>query len=76
MAFASTGPEVNISAPGYGINVAYPGDKAAQVSGSSSSAPILTGFIAGVSTNGGGTLVQSANRVMSSLNDIGTLGPG
>lgn len=77
MAFSTTGPEVNVSAPGFGINVAYPGDKAAQVSGTSPAAPIITGLIAGISSNGTGTpkpLVQSANLVMNNLNDIGTLG--
>ena len=77
MAFSTTGPEVNVSAPGYGINVAYPGDKAAKFSGTSGSAPIITGLIAGVSNPGTGTakpLMESAGYVLNNLNDTGSLG--
>ena len=78
MAFSSSGPEVSLSAPGFGINVAYPGNNAAKVSGTSSSTPIITGLIAGLASIGTSTpkpLTQTASLILSSLNDIGTLGP-
>ena len=46
MAFSTTGKEVAVAAPGYGVNAAYPGNKAASVSGTSFSSPIVTGVIA------------------------------
>ncbi len=77
MAYSTTGSQVDFSAPGYGMNVAYPGGKAAQVSGTSSSAGVATGVIAAVSSPGTGNvqpLAQSAGVVVSSLSDIGILG--
>jgi len=77
MNFSTSGNEVAISSPGYGVNVAYPGDKAARVSGTSFSSPIVAGVIAAVASSSGSPTMspqQSTNLVLSNLNDIGVAG--
>lgn len=77
MAFSTTGPEVALSAAGYGVNVAYPGDKAAQVSGTSFSAPAVTGTLAATMTHGTSRSISPTAAVSlmnSNLNDIGSQG--
>lgn len=77
MNFSTTGNEVAISSPGYGVNVAYPGDKAAQVSGTSFSSPIVAGVFAAVASSSGNPTMspqQAASLVMSNLNDVGVAG--
>lgn len=77
MAFSTTGSEVSVSAAGYGVNVAYPGDKAARVSGTSFSAPAITGTLAGTMSNGTGKVLepsQAVARMNANLNDVGTQG--
>ncbi len=77
MDFSTTGNEVAMSAPGYAVNVAYPGDQAAVVSGTSFSSPIIAGTIAAtMSNNGSQTLNATAalSSVNSNLNDVGILG--
>ncbi len=77
MAFSTTGKEVAVSAPGYSVTTAYPGNMAASVSGTSFSSPIVTGVIAATMSQGGkhnlsGTAAVSAMN--SNLNDIGAPG--
>lgn len=77
MAFSTTGDEVALAAPGYAVNAAYPGDKAASVTGTSFSSPIVTGVIAATMSQDGsnklsGTAALSA--VNSSLIDVGLAG--
>lgn len=77
LAFSTTGSEVAISAPGYKVNVAYPGDAAAQVNGTSFSGPIAAGVIAGVASSSGTqtmTSRQAAELVLGNLNDVGVQG--
>lgn len=77
MNFSTTGNEVAISAPGFGVNVAYPGNSAAQVNGTSFSGPIAAGVIAGVaSSNGSQTMTarQAADTMLANLNDVGVQG--
>ena len=77
MAFSTTGKEVALSAAGYGVNVAYPGDKAARVSGTSFSAPAVTGTLAATMSNGGGKYISpdaAVLRMSSNLNDVGSQG--
>ena len=77
MAFSTTGSEVALSAAGYGVNVAYPGDKAAQVSGTSFSTPAVTGTLAATMSNGTSqiiTPIAAVSRMNSNLNDIGNQG--
>ncbi|MFN5640398.1 MAG: S8 family serine peptidase, partial [Akkermansiaceae bacterium] len=77
MNFSTTGNEVAISSPGFGVNVAYPGDKAARVSGTSFSSPIVAGVFAAVASSSGNPTIspeQAASLVMSNLNDVGIAG--
>ncbi len=77
MNFSTSGNEVAISSPGYGVNVAYPGDQAARVSGTSFSSPIVAGVFAAVASSSGSPTMspqQAANLVLSNLNDVGVAG--
>ena len=77
MNFSTSGNEVAISSPGYGVNVAYPGDLAARVSGTSFSSPIVAGVIAAVASSSGSPTMspqQSSSLVLSNLNDVGVAG--
>ena len=75
--FSNTGSEIAVSAPGYGVNAAYPGDNAAVVTGTSFSAPIITGTIAAAMSNSGRqtlSATQASAAMNSNLNDIGVRG--
>ncbi len=75
--FSNTGSQIDISAPGYGLNAAWTGDQAARVSGTSFSAPIVLGAIAAVKSWPGNeklTMQQAADVVFSYLNDSGAAG--
>ncbi len=77
MNFSTSGNEVAISGPGYGIYAAYPGNMAASVTGTSFSAPIITGVVAAVATSSGSqtmNIQQAANLVLNNLTDVGTMG--
>jgi hypothetical protein len=77
MDFSTTGSEVAISAPGYGVNVAYPGDMAAVVSGTSFSSPIVAGTIAATMSNSSSpklSATEAASAMNANLNDIGMKG--
>jgi len=77
MNFSTTGSEVAVSAAGYGINVAYPGNKAAQVSGTSFSAPAIVGTIAATMSNSGARTLSSSQAIAlmnANLNDVGSQG--
>jgi len=77
MNFSTTGSEVAMAAAGYGVNVAYPGDKAANVSGTSFSAPAVTGTLAATMSNTGQPTLSgtaAVNMVNRNLNDIGAQG--
>lgn len=77
MNFSTSGNEVAISSPGYEVNVAYPGDLAARVSGTSFSSPIVAGVVAAVASSSGSPTMspqQSASLILSNLNDVGVAG--
>ncbi|HSH15514.1 MAG TPA: S8 family serine peptidase, partial [Verrucomicrobiae bacterium] len=75
--FSNTGSEIAVSAPGYAVNAAYPGNNAAVVSGTSFSSPIITGTIAAAMSNSGTqtlSATQATAAMNSNLNDIGVQG--
>ncbi len=77
MNYSTSGNEVAISSPGFGVNVAYPGDQAARVNGTSFSSPIVAGVIAAVASSSGSPTMspqQSSSLVLSNLNDVGVAG--
>jgi hypothetical protein len=75
--FSNSGNQVDVSAPGYGLNAAWTGDQIASVSGTSFSSPIVLGAIAAVKSWPGNeslTMRQAADVLFSYLNDSGAAG--
>ena len=75
--FSNRGSEVAISAPGYGVNTAWTDGQAASMSGTSFSAPVVTGAIAAIMTefgNGKLSSSQAWDRLSAFLNDAGEAG--
>jgi hypothetical protein len=75
--FSNSGSQIDVSAPGYGLNAAWTGDQFASVSGTSFSAPIVLGAIAAVKSWPGNeklTMRQAADVLFSYLNDGGAAG--
>ena len=50
--FSNYGTYLSVTAPGYAINAAWPGNRYSRISGTSASAPIVTGAIAATMSNG------------------------
>lgn len=76
--FSNYGTYLSITAPGYTIDAAWPGNKVARVSGTSASAPIVAGAIAATMSSHGGPVMsarQAAEIVMSHSNEAGIPGP-
>lgn len=77
LAFSNYSDRVDFAAPGYGINVAYPGDTAATVDGTSFSTPIITGSLAFMKSNpvtGTTSSFAAVELLNSSLKDVGAQG--
>lgn len=77
LAFSTGGTALDVSAAGFKINAAYPGDRAVQASGTSFSAPAITGTLAATMSNRGSLSQNAASAVETmnrNLNDIGTQG--
>ncbi len=75
--FSNSGSEVSIAAPGYQINAAWTNNQVTQVSGTSFSAPIVTGSIAAVMTQAGSSKLtpkQAWDLMQNYLNDGGSAG--
>jgi Subtilase family len=75
--FSNSGAQVAIAAPGYGVNAAWTGNKAASVNGTSFSAPIVTGAIAALMSQPGSaqlTPLQAKKLLFAYLNDGGEAG--
>ncbi|MEX1049018.1 MAG: S8 family serine peptidase [Akkermansiaceae bacterium] len=75
--FSNTGRQLSISAPGFGVNAAWPGNQAASVSGTSFSTPVVSGAIAALMSQPGAERLspQQAWTLLSShLNDGGEAG--
>jgi hypothetical protein len=76
--FSNFGTYLSLTAPGYAIDTAWPGNGYARISGTSASAPIVTGAIAATMSNGGGVTMsasQAAEIVMNYSNEAGLPGP-
>ena len=76
--FSNFGTYLSLTAPGYAIDAAWPGNHYAKISGTSASAPIVTGAIAATMSNGRGvtmTASQAAEIVMQYSNEAGIPGP-
>lgn len=76
--FSNFGTYLSLTAPGYAINAAWPNNQYAKISGTSASAPIVTGAIAATMSNGRGvtmTASQAAEIVMQYSNEAGIPGP-
>ncbi len=76
--FSNYGTYLAITAPGYAINAAWPGNRYTKISGTSASAPIVAGAIAATMSNGSGvrmTASQAAQLVMQHADDAGIPGP-
>ena len=75
--FSNSGDKLAMTAPGYGVNAAWTGEQAMSVSGTSFSAPIVTGLIAAVMTQGGSgglTQAQAYQLLLAYVNDGGAAG--
>ncbi|MEO5713400.1 MAG: S8 family serine peptidase [Luteolibacter sp.] len=76
--FSNFGSFLSLTAPGYSINAAWPGDRYAKISGTSASAPIVTGAIAATMSNGSGVRMrasEAAEIVMKNADEAGLPGP-
>ena len=74
LGFSNTGNQVAMAAPGYAIHAAWPGDQAASVTGTSFSAPIVTGAIAHVMSSRQVSASQALALIQANLNDGGSAG--
>lgn len=76
--FSNFGTYLSLTAPGYSINAAWPGGRYRQISGTSASAPVVTGAIAAVMSNGSGARLSASQAVqllMDYSDDAGIPGP-
>jgi hypothetical protein len=77
LAFSNTGTEIDIAAPGLDVNAAWTDDAAVRVTGTSFSAPVVTGTIAAVMSGAAGasqTARQAWETIRTVLNDSGAPG--
>jgi len=77
MAFSNLGSGLGLTAPGYGVNAAAPGGGFVSISGTSASAPLVTGAIAATMSDGSGKrmgAVEAARIVMAYADDQGLPG--
>jgi subtilisin family serine protease len=76
--FSNYGTYLSVTAPGHALNVAWPGNRYARISGTSASAPIVAGAIAATMSSGDGVTMsasQAAEIVMNHSNEAGIPGP-
>jgi hypothetical protein len=76
--FSNYGTYLSLTAPGYEVNTAWPGNAYAKMSGTSVSAPLVTGAIAATMSSGSGvtmTASAAAEIVMNQSNEAGIPGP-
>ncbi|GAA5116871.1 hypothetical protein GCM10023212_04390 [Luteolibacter yonseiensis] len=76
--FSNYGTYLSITAPGYLIDAAWPGNQYQSIVGTSASAPLVSGAIAATMSNGRGitmTASQAAEIVMNNADEAGIPGP-
>ncbi|MES2438889.1 MAG: S8 family serine peptidase [Verrucomicrobiota bacterium] len=76
--FSNYGTYLSLTAPGFLIDVAWPGNRYWRISGTSASAPIVTGAIAATMSSGSGVTMSASDAaaiVMDHSNDAGIPGP-
>ncbi|RYD37993.1 MAG: hypothetical protein EOP85_17235, partial [Verrucomicrobiaceae bacterium] len=76
--FSNYGTYLSLTAPGYAVNTAWPGKRYASISGTSASAPIVTGAIAATMSDGRGVKMsasQAAEILMAQSDEAGIPGP-
>lgn len=76
--FSNYGTSLSLTAPGYGLSAAWPGDSYTRISGTSASAPIVTGAIAATMSSGAGKTMnarKAAEIVMNHSDEAGISGP-
>ncbi len=76
--FSNFGTYLSLTAPGYALDTVWPGNTYASISGTSASAPIVSGAIAATMSNGGGVTMsasKAAEIVMQYSNEAGIPGP-
>ncbi len=74
MNFSNTGREIDIAAPGYGINAAGPGEQVFSVTGTSFSTPIAVGVTAAIMTEKNLPAAEAWRQAVTYANDTGTAG--
>jgi subtilisin family serine protease len=62
--FANRGPDVDIAAPGIGINTAVPGDSVGQFSGTSAAVPFVSGSLAWLMSEDPGMSASDAAEIL------------
>ena len=72
--FSNTGAAVDAVAPGFNLNVAWPGDNIAGFTGTSASAPILSGAIAATMSLYNLSAQDAAAVVLNYTNEAGVIG--
>jgi Subtilase family len=76
--FSNYGTYLSLTAPGYAVNAAWPGNRYATISGTSASAPIVSGAIAATMSSGRGQTMsasRAAEIVMANADEAGIPGP-
>jgi hypothetical protein len=75
VSFSNSGPQLQLSAPGYGVQTAWLDGQRVTVDGTSASAPLVAGAIAAIlSQNPGLSPQQAVDLLVSTANDSGQPG--
>ena len=75
VSFSNSGAQLQLTAPGYGVQTAWLDGQRVQVSGTSASAPVVAGAIAAVMSQFPGlTAAQAADLLVNTANDGGAPG--
>lgn len=75
VSFSNSGEQLQLTAPGYSVQTAWLDGQRAYVSGTSASAPLVSGAMAAVlSQNPGLTATQAAHVLLQTANEAGTPG--